>query len=162
CSFDLNVGLPGTTGGVITEDSGNMTVHDVPGRLTLRSLSGDVDVARMPGLVEVSGDSGNITGQQLSSSPLKLGMKSGDITVTALSSSVVPAEALSGNLLLRFSKIPSNVVVANKSGDVTLVLPAGTTAYQVHASTHSGSTEIGVRTSASSPHVLTVSTLSGN
>lgn len=162
CSFNLNVGLPVTATARIAADSGNMTVHDLPGRLTLQSHYGDMTVARLSGLVDISGNSGNITGQQLSGTPLKLSQNSGDITVTGLSSGDVSAQDFSGNVLLKFSKIPSHVVVSNKSGDITVVLPAGPTAYQVQASSRSGSTNIDVPTSPSSPHVITVTVQSGN
>ena len=65
-------------------------------------------------------------------------------------------------VLLSFSKIPSHVVVNDGSGDVTLVLPGGPAAYQVHASTRSGDSSITVPTSPSSPHVITVTVGSGN
>jgi hypothetical protein len=65
-------------------------------------------------------------------------------------------------VVLSFSKVPAHVVVHDNSGDVTVVLPSGPTAYQVQASTSSGTTSIGVPRSPSSPHVITVTNQSGN
>lgn len=163
CSFDLNVGLPVTPAAVISTSSGNLTAHDLPGRLTLRSESGDVQVARLSGPVSIAGGSGNVTGAGLSGTQLSVHQTSGDISMTGVASAEVTAADQSGNVTLRFSKAPAHVVVRNESGDVTLVLPPGSTTYQVNASTNSGTTSVsGVPRSSLSQHLITVTATSGN
>lgn len=162
CSFDLNVGLPVTPAAVISTSSGNLTAHDLPGRLTLRSGSGDVQAARLSGPVSIAGGSGNVTGAALSGTPLSVHQISGDITVTGVASAKVTAVDHSCNVSLSFSEVPANVVVHNDSGDVTLVLPPGSATYQVNASTDSGTTTVGVPRSSLSQHVITVTDHSGN
>ncbi len=162
CSFSLNVGLPASHPAVISANSGNLTVHGLHSRLTLRAQSGDVQVAGLTGAVSITDDSGNVTGTGLAGSRLALRQHSGDITVTGLASPEVSAVDQSGNVLLRFSKVPANVVVHNISGDVELVLPPGATAYRVQAATSSGSTNVTVPTSLTSQHVITVTNHSGN
>jgi hypothetical protein len=52
--------------------------------------------------------------------------------------------------------------VTDSSGNITIVLPPGTTAYRVNAHTDSGSTHIRVPTSPDSPFVITATTDSGD
>jgi putative adhesin len=162
CSFSVNVGLPVSHPAVISASSGNMTVHDLRSRLTLRSHSGDVEVARLTGEVTITDEAGNVTGNGLFGSALTVHQRSGDTTVTGLASPRVTAEDRSGNVLLRFSKAPSHVVVHNDSGDVEVVLPPGATHYRVEATTDSGSTSVSVPRSSASQHVITVTDHSGN
>jgi hypothetical protein len=162
CSFNLDIGLPVSHPAVVSASSSNMTVHDLHSRLMLRSHSGDVEVARLTGQVDITDQSGNVSGTGLFGAKLAIHQSSGDITFTGVASPDVTAVDRSGNVTLSFSKVPAHVVVHNDSGDVELVLPPGPTHYQVQASTSSGSTDIGVPTSVSSPHVITVTNHSGN
>lgn len=162
CSFNLSVGLPVSHPAVISANSGNMTVHGLHSRLTLRAQSGDVQVAGLTGAVNITDESGNVTGTGLAGSRLTFHQHSGDITITGLASPEVSAVDRSGNVLLSFSKAPANVVVHNSSGDVELVLPPGATTYRVQATTNSGSTNVSVPRSPSSQHVITVTNHSGN
>ena len=68
----------------------------------------------------------------------------------------------SGDITLIFASVPDSVTVGDISGNVTVVLPKGATAYNVTAGTTAGSTRIGVPTSPSSRHVITVTDQSGD
>jgi putative adhesin len=162
CSFNLNVGVPVSHPAVISASSGTMTVHDLHSRLTLRSHSGDVAVARLTGAVNITDESGNVTGTGLFGGTLTVHQDSGDTTISGLASPEVTAVDRSGNVLLSFSNVPSRVVVHNGSGDVEVVLPPGATHYRVEATTDSGSTSVSVPRSPGSPHVITVTNHSGN
>lgn len=162
CSFSLSVGVPVSHTAVISDSWGNMSVHDLHSRLTLRSHSGDVQVARLTGEVNITDEAGNVTGTGLFGSTLTVHQRSGDTTVTGLASPEVTAVDRSGNVWLSFSKVPSHVVVHNDSGDVEVVLPPGATHYRVEATTDSGSTSVSVPRSSASHYVITVTNHSGN
>jgi hypothetical protein len=87
--------------------------------------------------------------------------RSGDITVTGVTAADVTASDGSGNVTLTFARIPGRVRVSDQFGDVTLLLPSGRTTYRVSTHALFGETSIGVPTSASSPHVITVTDPSG-
>jgi len=89
-------------------------------------------------------------------SPAILSDGSGDITVTGVTSTDVTASDDSGDVTLTFTKIPDRVRVSDQFGDVTLLLPPGRTAYRVSAHASFGDTSVGVPTSPSSTHVITV------
>ena len=144
CSFTYRVGLPA---GV---------------RATLASGSGDLMLRGLSGYVNAAAGSGDITGTGLSGPRVTLETGSGDITVSGLASANVTASAGSGNVTLTFTKAPNQVSVSDSSGDVHVVLPPGRTLYRVDVSASSGSTAVKVPQSTESPHVIKVSTGSGN
>jgi tRNA A37 threonylcarbamoyladenosine synthetase subunit TsaC/SUA5/YrdC len=74
----------------------------------------------------------------------------------------VTVTSQSGNTVLTFASVPARVQVSADSGNVTLVLPRGSTAYRVAARSSDGSTAVRVPTNPSSPHVITVTDQSGN
>ena len=102
------------------------------------------------------------TGVLPTGSPVILDIGAGTITVTGLTEARVTADSGSGDVTLTFSKVPDLVSVSTGVGDVAVVLPKGTTAYQVSAHAGIGSTSIGVPNSQSSTHVIDVSDGSGN
>jgi hypothetical protein len=86
---------------------------------------------------------------------------SGDITATDLVSTDLTATDRSGNITLRFARVPDHVDVTTSLGDITLVLPPGAV-YRIDASAPLGSSTIRVPTSPRSTHVLTVTDTSGS
>ena len=144
CSFSLRAVLPAGKRANLSDGSGN---------LTLRGLTGPVNAG--------SG-SGNIAGSALSGPRVTLDSGSGNIAITGLTSLHVVASAGSGNISLAFSKVPSRVLVSCSSGDVSVMLPPGPTAYRVNANTDSGNRSVGVPTNPASTHVITVTDGSGN
>ncbi len=127
------------------------------------SCSFDYRVSVPRGLAPViSSGSGEITGASVSGPRVVIKNESGDITITGLASKDVTAEDQSGTITLTFAVVPDRVVVSGESGDIRLVLPPGSTAYRVRASTQSGLTTVTVPRNPSSPHVITVTDQSGN
>lgn len=60
------------------------------------------------------------------------------------------------------SALSGSVRVLDQSGNISVVLPPGSAAYRVTASTRSGQTAIGVPQSSASRHLITVTDQSGN
>ena len=91
-----------------------------------------------------------------------LSSASGDIRFRALTSTDVTVSDDQGDVILTFTNVPDRVIVSDQLGDVTLVLPPGATTYRVRARTLLGDKSIGVPTSPSSAHVITVTNSSGD
>ena len=70
--------------------------------------------------------------------------------ITGLASLNVSVSDDSGDITLTFSKVPDAVRVVGSSGNITVVLPHGSTAYDVTASTDSGQRTVNVPTNSSS------------
>lgn len=162
CSFDYAVSMPPGLGAAVSTGSGNVTALGITGRVTLQADSGDIHASALSGRVEIKDQSGDITGASLTSPQLSVEDQSGDINVTGLASRDVTVTDQSGDITLTFATVPGRVQVSGQSGNIKLVLPPGGTAYQVNASTSSGSSVIDVPRNSSSAHVITVTDQSGD
>jgi hypothetical protein len=100
-------------------DSGDVTARDLTGALTLRSGQGDVTVEGATGSVQLS------SGQ-------------GDVTATGLTGATAVAFSGQGEVRLGFLAAPRVVNASSGQGDVSIVLPRGPVAYQVHAASSQG------------------------
>jgi len=87
---------------------------------------------------------------------------SGDITVTGLTNPRVTASNGAGNITLTFVTVPQRVTIDDSFGNVTVMLPPGTTTYKVSTRASLGTTSVTVPTSPTSRHVITVVDSSGN
>lgn len=162
CSFDYRATVPGGLATVLSVASGNLIVQGLTAHTHLQAESGDVRATALSGGVEITDQSGEIAGTALSGPRVVIENESGDITITGLASQDVTAQDQSGNIILTFATVPGRVRVSNESGDVRLVLPPGSTAYHVTATTQSGVSKVMVPTNSSSTHVVTVTDQSGN
>jgi hypothetical protein len=93
--------------------------------------------------------------------PVAVTDTTGDLTVSGFSGQVALSDG-SGDIALTFTKIPKRVDVTDGSGNITLILPRGSTAYQVRARSASGDVSDAVKTSSSSPIVIIASDGSGD
>src|SRR5215470_2221913 len=152
CSFDYTVTVPPMARSEISTASGNLTASGVAGTVTLGTDSGDVRATRIGGSVVTS----------LAGARALITNDSGDITGQAVSSQILTVQDQSGDIRVVFTKVPRRVQVSDSSGDITLVLPPGPTRYRVSATTSSGSTSVTVPKSPTSPHVISVTDQSGN
>lgn len=162
CSFDYRVTVPARTRVVISVRSGDLVAAGLAGPVTLRDKSGNVHASALSGSVEITSMSGAIFGIALSGPHVLVRDKSGDISITGLASRDVTVTDQSGDITVSFAAVPGHVRVSGVSGNITLILPHGSTAYRVSARTSSGQTTIGVPTNLSSPHVITVTDKSGD
>ena len=161
CSFSFHAVLPAGKRAVLSDGSGNVTLHGLTGPVTLESGSGDVQANVLTGTVSLQTGSGNITGGALSGPKVTLKAGSGDIAIDSLESLDVVVTDGSGNIDLTFTKVPARVRVSNSSGDVNVVLPRGVR-YQVNASTDSGNRTVSVLQTSAPDHVIKVTDGSGN
>jgi putative adhesin len=162
CSFDFHAVVPEGKQALISTGSGNVTLASLSGPVIAGTGSGDIRAENLPDAVSMQTGSGDISGATVSGAKVTLKTGSGDISITGLTGAHVIASAGSGDITLTFTKVPDRVRVDNGSGNVTLVLPPGSTPYQVNANTDSGGRVVTVPTNLASPHVITISDGSGN
>ena len=179
CSLQYAITAPASFPIAVTDSSGNMNASGLRGTVTLSDGSGDLGASGLAGNIRLNNSSGNISASGLTGG-IRLDNSSGNITVSGLTgdlrfqddsgnvvvnglagSDVVGGNS-SGNITLTFTKIPGRVQVTDSSGNITLVLPHGGTAYDVIPSNSSGNTAIAVPRSSSSKHVIIVTNQSGN
>lgn len=123
----------------ITVDSGQVEVRDVPGTVKVKADSGRVELANIGQDVTVSASSGSIKGERLGGN--------------------VEAHADSGRIDLELIKA-ADITAQSDSGSIEVTVPAGE--YDVSGTSDSGSRDIEVTQSGSSPHRLELNTDSGS
>ena len=86
----------------------------------------------------------------------------GTISVTGLAAADVVASNNSGDISLTFTQVPRRITVTDSFGNITLVLPSGTTAYRVQTRDSFGTTKVTVPQSPTARNVITASNNSGD
>ncbi|MFI6920845.1 DUF4097 family beta strand repeat-containing protein [Nonomuraea spiralis] len=109
--------------------------------------------------VNVDTGSGDLTLRSLTG-PLDLKAGSGDIKGDGLGGKKLLVEGGSGPVTLKYAVAPEGVKLSVGSGDVALTVPDET--YDVNARTTSGDANVSVKKEGSSPRKLSLTTGSGN
>jgi hypothetical protein len=78
----------------------------------------------------------------------------GLITATDLSSPTALFRSNAGGIIAAFSGVPSSVQASTDVGPISITVP-GSVSYKINTHTYVGTSNISVRKSASSPHVIT-------
>jgi Putative adhesin len=163
----------------LNDQFGNIHASRLAGSVRVVNISGDIDISSLRGPIQLNDQFGNINASGLDGST-RLVNNSGDINVsrltgdsqlrdafgnidvTSLATATVVASNNSGDITLRFTSVPRQVTVNDSFGNVTLILPAGSTAYQVHTRNSFGSTHVSVPESSTARDVIRVSNNSGD
>lgn len=128
-------------------------------QVTARSGSGDVTVTEIEGAVSVETGSGTVFLNTVKGL-ITVETGSGDIVGTRLEAATATFEAGSGNIDVAFENIIASLFVETGSGNVTAQLAGGP--YNLDAATGSGSTDFKIDDDDTSPNVVTLKTGSGD
>jgi hypothetical protein len=156
--------VTGLTGPVtLSSGGGNLSAARVSGPLSLNTSGGDVQLADVtsPQLTAVSGG-GNIDAAGLGSATATLTTSGGDIRAAGVSSATVSAGTGGGDINITFTSVPRDVRVDTSGGNITLVLPPGSTAYHVTAQTQGGNVTDDLPQNSSSPDEITATSGGGD
>ena len=145
----------------VVNNSGDIDLSGATGPIQLNDQFGDINASRLAGSTRLVNNSGDISVSG-ATGDTRLQDAFGNIGITGLAASSVVATNNSGDITLRFATVPTQVNVTDSFGNVTLILPAGSTAYQVHTHNSFGSTSVSVAQSPTSAHVLRVNNNSGD
>lgn len=129
----------------ITADSNNgrVTLRDLTGTIDVDSDNGRLELIRLSGSVEATSDNGRIEGS---------GLRSTQVTATTHN----------GSVHLTFAEPPETVVARTHNGSVTVVLPDDDAAYRVETDTDHGSVDAAVRTDPDSERSVVATTHNGS
>jgi hypothetical protein len=119
CGFDGTVSVDDGTAVSVSTGGGNVTADGTSGTVSLSTGGGNVAADR------VSGD-------------LALSTGGGDVQVTGVTATQVSADTGGGDVEIVFTQVPRNVQVSTGGGNITIVVPPGSTQYHVTASTGGG------------------------
>jgi hypothetical protein len=151
CPFPVGLGCSGHVRLVVPKGL-EIRVHNSDGSLSLRDLTGPVDVTTSDGSVDATNLSGRLT----------LRSSDGSLTATGLRSDSVSATTSDGAVHLSFDRAPSRVTGRSSDGSLTVVVPKDGTAYHVTVTTSDGSRRVSVPTDPSSSRSIELSTSNGS
>lgn len=144
CGLDATVSVPAGTAASVFTDGGNATVTGTTGNVTVSSGGGDLTASRAAGNLTLNTDGGNISG-------------------TALTAARVTAGTGGGDVQIQFASVPRTVTVHTSGGNVTIIVPRGSAAYHVSASTDGGAVSDGsMNINSSSPNTITATSGGGD
>jgi hypothetical protein len=143
CGLNATVDVPAGMATSISTDGGNVTADGTTGTVSLTTGGGDVTAEGVAGDLTLHTDGGNIEATSVTAAQVSAVTGGGDVTIV-------------------FTKAPGNVRVSSDGGDLTIVLPRGTTAYDVTAHTDGGNSNVTVPTNSASPDIITATTGGGD
>ncbi|MGO8958572.1 MAG: DUF4097 family beta strand repeat-containing protein [Streptosporangiaceae bacterium] len=161
CGLNATLDVPLDTAVNLASEGGNMQVNGIDRDVTLNSGGGDVTVSGVGGTANVSTGGGNVTASDLGST-VRFSTDGGDLNGNSLFAPQVTTYSGGGNVTLVFTKVPVNVKIISDGGDISIVLPAGSTSYAINYATYGGDYSASVPVSKSSSHTIDVQSGGGN
>jgi hypothetical protein len=142
CDVEYHVRVPPATTVKISDQVGNIRLAALTGQVSGHTSAGGMTLRSLSGPVQVRDNAGSISGSDLSSATATLGTNVGSIDVS-------------------FSAPPATATATTSVGSISLRLPGGV-AYAVHASATVGSVHVTVPQAGNSAHSITARTRTGS
>jgi hypothetical protein len=155
CGLDATLRLPARIGVTLATEGGNISIPGFSGSADLLSGGGDVTAGSLSGTLQMRTDGGNVAVNSLSGA-INLQTSGGDVTAGSLSGTmrattdggnlnvqlmadpVADIESSGGDVTLTFTQAPRNLQISTDGGNMLVVLPLGSTAYDIQASVGGG------------------------
>jgi len=160
CGLNATLEVPSQTAVTLSSGGGDMQVSGIDD-VTLSSEGGDVAISGPGGLTSVDTGGGDLTASDLAGI-VKFSTSGGDITGNDLAAPSVNAGSGGGDVTLVFTKPPANLDITSDGGDITVLLPHGSTAYRIRSSADGGDDSESVPTSALSHNTISVESGGGD
>jgi hypothetical protein len=146
CYLNASVKVPSGAAVSVSTNGGNVTAYGITGAT---------------GRVSLSADGGDVTASQVAG-VLSLSTDGGDIHATGVASTQVTANTDGGDIEIVFTRPPGDVKVTTDGGNITIVVPHGTTSYDVSTSADGGNITDSVPIDTSSPNRINATTSGGD
>jgi hypothetical protein len=143
CGLNAELSVPPATALDLSSGGGNVQVSGIQSTVTLTTGGGNLSVSDLGGV-------------------LKFITSGGDVDGSSLTSPKVTMDTGGGNVSLTFTSPPANLRVTSSGGDITIVVPRGTTEYAIKKSTAGGGYGASVPTNDLAAHKITVDSGGGN
>ena len=163
CGLNATLDVPPRTAVELTSGGGNMQVSGIQSDVTLNSGGGDVAVSGVGGTANVSTGGGNVSASDLGG-VLQFSTGGGDLNGNGLFAPRVTTDSGGGNVTLVFTTPPANLDITSGGGDVTILLPRGSTHYAITATPDGGDYSLAssVPTSSTPGNTIKVDSGGGN
>jgi hypothetical protein len=153
CGLTGTLVVPPQTAISLSSGGDDMSVSGVDDNMTLTSGGGDVSVSGTGGIATVYTGGGDLNADDLGGI-LRFFSAGGDINGNDLSAPTLNAQSGGGDVTLVFTKPPQNLDISSAGGDITVLLPQGSTAYRVADNAGGGSESAAIPVSNSSTHTI--------
>jgi hypothetical protein len=160
CGLSATLDVPLDTAVNLASGGGNMQVNGIDGDVTMNSGGGDVTVSGVGGIADVTTGGGNLTASDLGNIR-QFSTDGGDVNGTGLFAPRVTTESGGGNVTLVFTRVPTSLSVISDGGDVSIVLPHGSTPYYITYNADGGGYSAQVPTTTNSKAANTINVRSG-
>jgi hypothetical protein len=156
CSLDATLEVPAGIGVTLSTEGGNLAIPAFTGSVQLLTGGGDVTAGSLAGTVLVQTSGGNLNADSLSGS-VDLQSGGGDLNADTVSGGSLQASTDGGNVnvqditdpdanigsaggdvTLTFTQVPRNLQIRTDGGNIRVILPLGTTAYDLQANAEGG------------------------
>jgi Putative adhesin len=161
CGLSATLDVPSRTAVDLTTGGGNMQVSGIQGNVMLDSGGGDVGISSIGGNADLLTGGGNVTAGDLGGT-LTFTTSGGDVEGSGLFSRHVTLSSGGGNVSLVFTQVPADLSIISSGGDITIVLPHGSTAYAIRSQTGGGDYSASVPTNDASGNKIQVDSGGGN
>ena len=161
CGLNAELSVPPGTALDLTSGGGNVQVSGIQSTVTLTTGGGDVSLSGSSRAATVDSGGGNLSVSDLGG-VLKFITSGGDVDGSSLTSPKVTMDTGGGNVSLTFTSPPANLSVTSGGGDITIVVPRGTTEYAIKKSTAGGDYGDSVPTNRLAANKITVDSGGGN
>jgi putative adhesin len=160
CDLNATLQVPSRIGVTLATGGGNISVPVFTGSVELLSGGGDVMSGSLGGTVQVQTDGGNVSADSLSGSldlqtgggdlnantvsggSLQASMGGGNLDVQAMADADANIGSGGGDVTLTFTQVPRNLQISTAGGNIVVVLPAGSTAYDLQANADGGNSSV--------------------
>jgi len=160
CGLNATLEVPAQTAVTLSSGGGDMNVSGIDD-VNLSSGGGDVAISGPGGLTSVDTFGGNLTASDLAGI-LTFSTSGGDITGNDLAAPTAYISSSGGNITLVFAKTPAKLEITSGGGDITVLVPHGTTTYHITGSADGGNDSESVPTSSLSRNTINVESGGGD
>jgi hypothetical protein len=161
CGLNATLDVPPRTVVDLTSGGGNMQLSGIGGNVTLDSGGGDVGISSIGGTADLLTGGGNVTASDLGGI-LTFTTSGGDVNGSGLFSRHVTMSTGGGNVSLVFTQVPDDLRISSSGGDITIVLPHGSTSYAIQSNAGGGDYHASVPTNDASGHKIKLDSGGGN
>jgi hypothetical protein len=161
CSLNATLQVPPRIGVTLSTGGGNVSVPVFTGSAELLTGGGDVTAGSLGGTVQMQTGGGNVDADSLSGSldlqtnggdlnadtvsgdtMLTAGTGGGNVNVQDMADPYATIQSNGGDVTLTFTQVPRNLQISTEGGNILVVLPPGSTAYDLQANPGGGSVNV--------------------
>jgi DUF4097 and DUF4098 domain-containing protein YvlB len=172
-----------SSGMTLSASGGNVNATNLAGDLQLDTGGGDLTGTGLTGPLQVDTEGGNVNadnwtgsgtmridtgGGDLTANNLtgnfQLSTEGGDVNANGVASTLAGMDSGGGNVTLALTQVPQNLQITAEGGDVTVILPLGSTTYDISTPDDQGANVSYPQSlfSATSTHKITIDSGGGD